>query len=953
MRAARMLLLGSVLLGLPASAAAQDPPRRLGGREDLEQVRPGQIPVDSLGFPIDTLGLPADTTPRIDIEARRQALETEGFPKRDDIFRELKDLSGFMVFEYRGEEVRLDVEEQRIGLLGDAQVNRGPDVLTADTIRYRGNVKFMSAIGNIQLVGMDQKDVKSDSVLYYDLAKLKGTVFGAETQFMQGGTTWRIVGDVIPKAQDTVFASHGAFTSCDVEAPHYRFQAGEIKLVNQDVIVAWPVVLYVSNVPVFWLPFFAQDIRPDRRSGILPPRFGFNDVVQTSGSSSRNVTDFGYYWAINDYTDIQGSVDWFSGNFTRLNGVFRYRWLKKFIRGSVAYGETFSETGRNLTLGWNHDQELGLATTLRVSGRYIQDTRTFQDQTYDPRLQTQSIDSDAGLNHRFSFANVSVSARRRQFLTSEKTELTLPQLSLSFSPITLFAAPRSSEGLFNNMTLSGTGRFGRQSTSQQFATDRATTDGSLSGGLRLKQLNLSGAARYNEVRTTEEDSTGIELPSVAVRKMDWNAGLDYQVNLIGSTTLRPNVRWNGGYFRSPDTGGDFVSIPTQMSFGVTLSTDFFGFYPGFASFSRVRHKLSAGFSWAYAPAVAVDSSRASIPGFPLDSVRARHTLSINLRQTFEAKVKGRAEPATAVPAAGGQAGRSLPDPSLPPAAAAPADSMAVPSADSMAAGGAGAALANDTVTADPLEPSDLTGPPRMPPRDRVVTLLALNTSAFVFDFERAKMGEPALISPTVSNNISSDLLRGLTINMTHRLFEGTGVDRRFSPSLQQIALSFSLRSGTSLGDLVGLGGGQSSSPQDRMADGSAATRETDARDGLRGFYDVDRTDPFAEGSRSGPWNLSLRYSLVRPQTEGGFESQTVDGTLSFQPTPGWAVRWSTQYNITSGDFGQQLITLDRDLHRWRASFQFARSPNGNVIFSVGVHLTDAPELKGDYKQQTN
>ena len=41
---------------------------------------------------------------------------------------------------------------------------------------------------------------------------------------------------MIPKAQDTVFASQGAFTSCDTEVPHYRFQAGEIKLVNQDVI---------------------------------------------------------------------------------------------------------------------------------------------------------------------------------------------------------------------------------------------------------------------------------------------------------------------------------------------------------------------------------------------------------------------------------------------------------------------------------------------------------------------------------------------------------------------------------------------------------------------------------------------------------------------------------------------------------------------------------------------
>ena len=929
MRSACLALLGIVLLGLPSVVSAQEPvaPRPRPG-EDRDRTRQALPRLDEVGLPEDTLGLPTDTTRRIDIEQRRQDLEAEGFPARDDIFRELKDLPGYMVFEYRGIEVRLDVAEQRIGLLGDAQVNRGSDVLTADTIRYRGNVKFMAAHRNIQLVGAEGKDVKSDSVLYYDLASMKGTVFGAETLFMQGATTWRIVGDVIPKAQDTVYASQGAFTSCDVEAPHYRFQAGEIKLVNQDVIVAWPVVLYVSNVPVFWLPFFAQDIRPGRRSGLLPPRFGFNDVVQTSGSTSRNVTDFGYYWAINDYTDLEGSVDWFSGNFTRLNGAFRYRFLKKFVRGSIAYGETFSETGRNLTMGLNHDQELGMATTLRVSARYVQDTRTFQDQTYDPRLQTQTIDSDAGLNHRFSFANVSVSARRRQFLTSEKIELTLPQFSLSFSPVTLFAAPRARQGLFNNMTLNGSGSFGRNSTSAPLATDRASTSGALAGGLRLRQLSISGGARYNEVRTTEEDSTGIELPSATVKQIDWNAGVDYQVNLLGSTTLRPNVQWRGGYFRSPNTAGDFVSVPTQMSLGATLSTDVFGFYPGFGSFSRVRHKFSPGFSWAYAPAVAVDSARGAIPDFPLDSIRARNTLSFTLRQTFEAKVKGRAEPAGPVSPAAGQA------------AVQPLSDLLTP--DSVAAQGA-----------DSLTRADLTGPPSMPPRDRVVTLLAINTSALLFDFERAKLGEPVLTSSTVSHNISSDLLRGLTINMTHRLFEGTGVDRRFDLSLQQIALSFSLRSGASLGDLIGLGSGETSSPGDRRSSEPPPVQEPDARSGLRGFYDADRTDPFAGGAEGGPWNLSLRYSLIRPPSQGGFESQTVDGTLTFHPTPGWAVRWTTQYNFTSAEFGQQLITFDRELHRWRASFQFARSPNGNVIFSVGVHLTDAPELKGDYKQQTN
>ncbi len=79
----------------------------------------------------------------------------------------------------------------------------------------------------------------------------------------------------------------------------------------------------------------------------------------------------------------------------------------------------------------------------------------------------------------------------------------------------------------------------------------------------------------------------------------------------------------------------------------------------------------------------------------------------------------------------------------------------------------------------------------------------------------------------------------------------------------------------------------------------------------------------------------------------------MNASLSLRPTPNWSVRWTTQYNFTENEFGQNVISLDRDLHRWLASFQFARSPNGNTIFQVSVSLQDAPEIRGDYIQRTD
>ncbi len=47
-----------------------------------------------------------------------------------------------------------------------------------------------------------------------------------------------------------------------------------------------------------------------------------------------------------------------------------------------------------------------------------------------------------------------------------------------------------------------------------------------------------------------------------------------------------------------------------------------------------------------------------------------------------------------------------------------------------------------------------------------------------------------------------------------------------------------------------------------------------------------------------------------------------------------------------------MVRLERDLHEWRAGFNFSRNPNGNFAFYFSIYLTDLPELKFDYDQTT-
>ena len=66
----------------------------------------------------------------------------------------------------------------------------------------------------------------------------------------------------------------------------------------------------------------------------------------------------------------------------------------------------------------------------------------------------------------------------------------------------------------------------------------------------------------------------------------------------------------------------------------------------------------------------------------------------------------------------------------------------------------------------------------------------------------------------------------------------------------------------------------------------------------------------------------------------------------------WTVSWSSQYNITDKDFESNVVRLERNLHEWRAAFNFVRNANGNFSFYFSIFLSDMPEIKGDYNQTT-
>lgn len=911
----------ALLLGAPGAAEAQ-----------LE--RPNPEPRDTTQMARDSLGLPLDTA-----TARKLGLPagpSRALPRADSIMRELMQRAGFAVTRYAGDSITLFGATQEIVMVGSAMVEREGTILEAKEVTFQERECRLQANGEPAL--FEQGTVLIGEGMRYDTCKRIGTVEQALTSFEQSGVTWFLRGALeVDSASTRIYGASNAMTSCSEPQPHYHFHAGSVKWVSNTIMVARPAVLYVRDVPILWLPFIFQDMRQGRRSGLLVPRFGISDLIRPSPDFQRGITNVGFYVALSDYADFQVSLDWYSGAYIGLNGQLRYRWLDQFLSGGLAVSRLWEDEvdgvpgDRSLRVQWNHQQSFDQRTKLTASVDFATKTDVVQRNTVDPFVQTATLSSRLNFNKQYAWGTFSAGGSRTQDLSNGTVTQTLPTITLTPSPINIASDVTWSP----SMSFTNTQAFnlaprevsappvdGLPQVDTLF-TDTRTTTFSFRTPLRIGRWNWQNDIAVSDFfsRSAERGITvpDPDNPADSVTRfygedfrtgIDWNTGINLPVLFSATWKLQPGVgirNTTSGPFllRNRFTAGAFVSQGKRLSFTAGSSPTLFGFFPGFGPYSRVRHSLSPILSWSYAPQAEVPEEYANAinPGATgaTNISPAIHRISLGLSQTFEAKLKQ--------------------------------------------------------------EEEDTSGVDRPP---RKVKLLSIQTSPFQYDFEQAKEpGRTGWATQRITNRFTSDLLRGFSLSMAHDLWEGpVGFEgTRFDPFLTSLSMRFSL-SEELFGRLFGLftgGGGAPPEPgaidqleleQPIQPPGSSLGPSTRLD---RGFYTMPTQGPRTRGMRA-----SLAYDLqrTRPITDEAGNpidtpgNQTLNVSLQFSPTEHWGLSWNTQYNFTRGEFGQHVLRLDRDLHRWRLTFGFMKAPNGNVAFNLFISLRDQPEIRFQYDQRS-
>jgi Tat protein translocase TatC len=876
---------------------------------------------------------PTDTTKRApgqavdSAAARRLGLPTapkQQFPANDSVLDALLRRDGYEPTRFRADSATLWVQEKRIDLVGSAMTERTGSILEAETIGYEESSCVLNARGDPKV--FDNGTVLVGEGLRYNTCERRAVVSEALTNFQEGGVEWFMRGNL---SQDStakrIYASHSEMTSCDLPVPHYHFSARQSKWISKTVLVARPAVLYVRDVPMLWLPFIFQDARPGRRSGILVPQFGINDIIRFNSGYQRQVTNVGYYWAPSDYFDATGRFDWYAGRYYQWGVGAQYRWLDRFTQGSVGVNRQVQDDGSaSLQIRWNHDQAFSLTSKLTLNLDFVNNTAVRSGNAITPSLTTRQIVSGAKYSKRFAWGMFDVGGNRRQSLTDGSIDQLFPSVSFSPNPIAIgsaltwspnfsFTQNRQLDYRADDAYIAGPG--GAIDTLGR-TFDSRTTNFNFGTPLTIRGFNWANSftvvdqltSKPQEVKVRVADTTtAAPNDSILVDRIvdgdfqttiDWSTGITLPPLLRGTWKVQPgltvaNVAPGAFLIRNARTAGGFVTQAKRPQLTLASNPTFFGFYPGFGPLGRIRHSVLPSLSWSYTPAADIPEEYARAIARPGDTpvfrAIASQRASIGLLQTFE----GKGHPA----------------------------------------------------------PGDTSLNPNL----RKYRLLSISTSAMAYDFEQAKeQGRTGWVTPTLSNSFQSDLVPGLTANLTHDLWRGTvGTDSAsFDPYLTNVSASFSISGATfrGIGRLLGFG------PDSAAA--SDPTKEPeryvaqDPRESRKSSF--DRTN---QASRSGrtPFSAAFNFSLTRPRPEVATTTPdqiSLGFSTSFSPTPFWGVQWRSNYNFVDGSFEDQQVILERDLHEWRASFTFEKNVNGNFSLYFAIALLDLPDIKFDYNQTT-
>ena len=458
----------------------------------------------------------------------------------------------------------------------------------------------------------DDKDQYETNQITYNIKTKKGYIRHVVTQQGEG----YVIADRTKKTEnDEMMMAGGQYTTCDDhDHPHFYLKMTKAKVKPGDYIATGPAYMVVGEVPLpLAIPFGFFPITKQYSSGLIMPSYG------DDGSRGLYLNNLGYYFAINDYMDLEVTGDIYTKGTWAIRAQSKYIWRYHFSGNlNISYrNDVTSEKGmpdyasrRNFSVQWSHNQDskANPYSTFSASVNFATSgyNRSNINSYYNPNLYSENTKSSTiSYTQRFPDSpwNMSMSASITQRTSDSTISITAPQLTVNMNSIYPFK-------LWRQATLKRKGMVGGKEKWFEKIKMSYAMNGKIVNRGNMKESEFLKSDFLKDWTTGMSHSVPINASFVLFKYLTVTPSVNMRDRMY---FLRTNTTWNDDLQQvERDTTTGFYNV-FDFDAGISMETKIYGFYTPLKKLfpngkvEKFRHVLTPRISMTYHPDFGKDS----------------------------------------------------------------------------------------------------------------------------------------------------------------------------------------------------------------------------------------------------------------------------------------------------------------------------------------------------------
>ena len=517
-------------------------------------------------------------------------------------------------------------EQDQSDLIGNVNIRHKDTDLDAGFVNVNWKNNLLDALPRLDgdtitepilpVVRESGRDPMTGSAMKYNLRTRKGTIKQGKTRADDGF----YVGEKIRnESQEVFYIENSVYTTCDRDTAHFHFESSKMKIIQDDKVIARPIILHLGQIPIFGIPFGMFPHKGGQRhSGWIMPSYGDNK------NRGQYIQGLGFYWAPSQYWDSKFTIGIGSkqGATFSLKSLYRMRYKfsgsinffnRQYLNQTNDILDLVENRKTSTTLRWNHQHELrknqsfNANVTYSTSGDYNKKYGLSEAERMDQKAISNISYSKRWPKSKNSFStnyysnldlliNEKVDPQSNYFINPTKagTQLniknaTFPKFSFRHGQSNFFPSTATNKKWYNTITWN----YGLNytNTSRDYFESEQTDDGNFG----WKVDSLGALVKSNEKNDAWIHTSTINAPQKLLKHISINPTINIKSAWVNKTT---EGFWNGNEFEKSTNEG--FATRTTGSFNLNASTQFYGLLPiPFGPIKAFRHVLSPsiGYSW--------------------------------------------------------------------------------------------------------------------------------------------------------------------------------------------------------------------------------------------------------------------------------------------------------------------------------------------------------------------